>query len=289
MMTEHTSAVARDLEVRMEINAPVDAVWRALTDPTELIRWFPLEAKIEPGAGGRIWTAWGDAHRNGEEIVIWEPNRRLKTVRRSDTFSEALHGDDAARIPITIDYQLEGKGGTTILRLVHSGFQRGTRWDEEYDGTRRGWGFELRGLRHYLERHRGTPRRAAWVRVGIDIDLVEAWSRLFGPKGLAAEGSLSGVAEGSRYALRTAEGDDLVGTVVYLGPPRDFAATVAGFNDALLRVKVDEYGGQREAHLWLSTYGVPLERVAAFEERSEQLLRSVFPDATPLFHVSCRG
>lgn len=281
--------MSRQIEVRMEIDAPVDAVWRALTDPEELIRWFPLEAGIEPGVGGRIWTAWGEAHQNGEAIVIWEPNRRLKTIRKTDSFAEALHGAAASRWPIAIDYQLEGREGKTILRLVHSGFQEGGAWDEEYDGTRRGWGFELRGLRHYLERHRGTPRRAAWVRVGIDMELAGAWDRLFGPDGLAADAAVANAREGDAYALRPRGGDPLDGKVVYLGPPRDFAATVASFNDALLRVKIDEYGGQREANLWLSTYGVPLDRVAAFEEQGERILRRLFPSVTELPHVSCRA
>ncbi|HET6639495.1 MAG TPA: SRPBCC domain-containing protein, partial [Gemmatimonadota bacterium] len=31
------------------IDAPVEVVWKALTDARELERWFPLEARVKPG------------------------------------------------------------------------------------------------------------------------------------------------------------------------------------------------------------------------------------------------
>jgi hypothetical protein len=43
-----------------------------------------------------------------------------------------------------------------VLRVVHAGFGIGAEWDEEYDGTVRGWRYKLRGLRHYLSRHGGS-------------------------------------------------------------------------------------------------------------------------------------
>lgn len=38
----------------VEIEAPIERVWRALTEAAELERWFPLEARVEPGEGGSI-------------------------------------------------------------------------------------------------------------------------------------------------------------------------------------------------------------------------------------------
>jgi hypothetical protein len=37
---------------------------------------------------------------------------------------------------VYVDYFIESRGGTTVLRLVHSGFGRGANWDAEYDATR---------------------------------------------------------------------------------------------------------------------------------------------------------
>ncbi len=46
----------------IEINAPAEEVWNALTDPKELEKWFPLEARVTPPTGegkedGRIYLS----------------------------------------------------------------------------------------------------------------------------------------------------------------------------------------------------------------------------------------
>jgi uncharacterized protein YndB with AHSA1/START domain len=43
---------ARRFEMTIDVNAPADAVWSALTEARELTRWFPLEARVVPGEGG---------------------------------------------------------------------------------------------------------------------------------------------------------------------------------------------------------------------------------------------
>src|SRR5689334_14016537 len=70
----------RALEDRIVLDASVEAVWRALTDAEELMRWFPLQATVEPGVGGTITLSWGESGAGGATIAIWEPNRRLRTV-----------------------------------------------------------------------------------------------------------------------------------------------------------------------------------------------------------------
>jgi uncharacterized protein YndB with AHSA1/START domain len=30
----------------------VDEVWKALTEPKELVKWFPLDARVRPGVAG---------------------------------------------------------------------------------------------------------------------------------------------------------------------------------------------------------------------------------------------
>ena len=62
-MTSRTGTIIRDGEtatIRFErrLPYPIEAVWAALTDPAELIRWFPLEAEASPGIGGEIVMRW---------------------------------------------------------------------------------------------------------------------------------------------------------------------------------------------------------------------------------------
>ena len=49
----------RKLEREVMLEAPVDKVWKALTDAQELKKWFPLEARVTPGAGGEILSVLG--------------------------------------------------------------------------------------------------------------------------------------------------------------------------------------------------------------------------------------
>jgi uncharacterized protein YndB with AHSA1/START domain len=44
----------RTIVKEIEVDASVEVVWKALTDGTELARWFPLEATVEPGVGGKV-------------------------------------------------------------------------------------------------------------------------------------------------------------------------------------------------------------------------------------------
>lgn len=75
-MTEKTRTITKEIE----IEASPQAVWEALTHPEELVRWFPLQARVKPGVGGSMWYSWGPPWEGDSRIEIWEPNRRLKTV-----------------------------------------------------------------------------------------------------------------------------------------------------------------------------------------------------------------
>ena len=271
-----TPATERRHDIELRIEAPVERVWKALTDPEELTNWFPLRAEVRPGKGGEIVLDWGPELVGVCRIEVWEPNRRLRT-----TWFEQPEGSErktpAGAGPQVIDYTLEDHGSHTVLRLVHSGFRAGDEWHHEYEGTGRGWKFELRGLRHYLERHPGESRRVVWARRSIQVSRDEAWRRLMSAKGLGGEGKLEGLVEGDRYALQTAAGDRLEGVVQVCDPPCDFAGTVENMDGALFRLGLEELAGLPEADLWLSTWGHPTD-VEAIESRWHAMLRDLFPE-----------
>jgi uncharacterized protein YndB with AHSA1/START domain len=245
---------ARSVERTVEIDAPLGAVWRALTDADELTRWFPLEARVEPGAGGSIWMRWSDVYGGLSRIEVWEPEAHLRIAFPTDGPG-----------PVATDYYLQGRSGRTVLRVVSSGFGAGVGWDDFFDGVRRGWAFELTALRHYLERHHGEDRVVAWVRVPYAFADAEAWRRLTGPGGWLGADGLDHIGPGSRYQARTVTGTDLVGSVHAWQPPMLFAGTVEGLREALLRLELERWGETRYVNLWLATYGVPAADVGALE------------------------
>ncbi|MEK6644082.1 MAG: SRPBCC domain-containing protein [Planctomycetota bacterium] len=249
-----TEAAPRSVEKVMEIKAPVEAVWKALTEADELTRWFPLQAKATPGVGGKIWVSWGAPIEGESEIQIWEPNRRLKTTW---PFAEG-HGTMGG-VVLTVDYLLEAKGGTTTLRLVHSGFGHGADWDTQYDSVRQGWDFELRGMRHYLENHLGTPRRVIWSRRPVKTSVEATWQVVLGSKGLGALAAIQGAKSGAAYAFTSPEGTHYEGKLDLFNPPKQFSATVAGLNNAYLLIQAEACGGAPEVWMWMNTYGVAEE------------------------------
>ena len=250
----------RALEDRIVLDASVEAVWRALTDAEELMRWFPLGASVEPGEGGTIRLSWGESRAGVATIAIWEPNRRLRTVES--------RRDKAGRlVEIAVDYFIEAEGGRTTLRVVHAGFGSGAEWDEEYDGTVRGWRYELRGLRHYLKCHRGEARRVAWAAGRTSLSPQASYARCMGPAGLAREGAVEGVREGEAYRIAGTAGV-FEGQVLVNRPPLDFAGTVTNLNNGLLRYEF--YGGS--ARLWLATWGVDERAVRGVESRFREIM-----------------
>jgi len=230
----------RVVERELEIGASPAIVWKALTDARELTRWFPLDARVTPGQGGEIWMSWQGLYEGGSRIDVWEPERHLRI---------AFPADGPA--PLLTDYYLEGAGGGTVLRVVTSGFGAGTDWDEMYDGVSAGWDFELRALRHYLERHLGSDRVVALVTAPYPREGREAaWQRLTAPGGFFGPEGLARLTEGGRLVARCPGDADLSGRVILWRPPRMLVATVDGWNDGLFRMELE---GPNGAWLWFAT------------------------------------
>jgi uncharacterized protein YndB with AHSA1/START domain len=256
----------RSIEVTTEIAAPADVVWRALTEAEQLENWFPLNAQVEPGVGGSIRVSWGGASAYGSRITTWEPGRHLQL-----TDQEA---DPQAGLPLPIvqDYYLEGKGGTTVLRFVHSGFSPDAQWDEMFDTMSSGWAYFFYNLRHYLERHRGVPRAMVWRRQPVSgMPRAEAWPALLDAL------DAGGAAGTGDTVLLPLAGERLEGEIVQWKPPVHLAARIPDLNDALLFVEFESSAEKWHAGFWLSMYGVEAGRVEALQRSLDALTEGLLP------------
>lgn len=263
---------ARTVEFSVEVNAPVEAVWKALSDGDELARWFPLEARVTPGVGGSVWMSWGEPWVGEAKIEVWEPNHHLRNV-------EPPPQPDS--IPIVIDYFLESRGGKTLVRVVQS-FGTGADWEDEYyESISRGWPFMLANLRHYLEHHLGKPRQVAWPRVNVDGAPETLWQRLLSSEGFQHTGSLANAKPGERYSITAATGDTFEGVVQFFRPPWGFCGTVENLKDSLVWLNLEKMGDNWQVAVWLSAYGWNQEEVDAFAARWQNHLRKLFPEAKP--------
>jgi uncharacterized protein YndB with AHSA1/START domain len=243
----------RAAEGHVVIDASAERVWRALTDARELERWFPLDARVEPGEGGTIWMSWRNEFAGDMKILVWDPPRHLRTAW---SFHE---GDAPAQVT---DYLIETQGGRTVMRAVTSGFPMDPSWDGWVEGTRRGWAFELRSLKHYLERHEGEPRHVVYVRRRLSLSVEAAWRRLEESADLRRW-----LEAGKRFDNR----------------PGGQVAAVLEPDDDLFRISLEPGAPgseHREVVMFLSAWGNKQERAEAIRAEWATALERAFPEGT---------
>ena len=267
----------RTIQSEIEIDAPIEVVWKALTEAEELTRWLSDEARVTPGVGGSFWVSWGEGQAGESRIEVWEPGRRL--AMRNLPRKGARQDDEnaAGETPMIQEYTLETRAGKTVLRLVDSGIPDSPEWDGMYDGKSRGWKMFFQALRHYLEKHSGKPRTSISEMRPIQGGLVGAWQRFTGPEGLAATGSFAGLSEGTRYSVTTSSGENLEGEVLINMPPKSLSITIENMDDALLYGTFEEMGGTTFFYFSLSAFGLAPGADVELRERWYGLLRGLFP------------
>ncbi len=269
----------RAFEMALDIAATPDEVWRALTQAEELVRWFPMEARVTPGVGGTMLWNWGEGQDWESRIDVWEPGRRLRLVqddaRPYDTQGRPLPAGISEPARIAMEFTLETHRGKTRLRLVHSGFGEGAAWDTEIEGISEGWQAELRSLRHYLERHRGQGRYPGRAMLSTSMPREAAWDRLLGPDGFLV--TPSNPKEGDAYTVTTPGGQRFSGIVQLHLPRQTLAGTVAELGDGWFRLLTwRDATGATGVWAWVSTYGDRRGAVDRFREDARAALERMF-------------
>ncbi len=135
MLPDYTDA---NPEVRLSvvIDAPRDAVFRALLEPEALKRWVGASAPVvEPRVGGRYEYGWQYDHKGKQ--VTGGPTKILDLVPNERLVTDWLDWrGDTTRPPTRVLWLLEeitdgvarnfssAAGSKTRLTLVHDGFSR---------------------------------------------------------------------------------------------------------------------------------------------------------------------
>lgn len=275
-MTEET-VKTRTQHHEIEIDAPIEAVWKALTDAEELTCWFVEEARVTPGQGGRIWISWGPGQSVEKQIDDWQPGKRLLLVPAPpEATGEA--GSEKPKLALVEEYTLESRGGRTVLRMVQSGVPDTPEWEGFYDGTNLGWKMFFIGMRHYLENHAGKPRKNVLIMrpvTGLSRD--DAWKKLTGSEGFAAIGSLDNAKVGSRVSVTTSFGQLLDGEVLMVMPPKTIVMTVDSLDRSLLSATLEQMGGMTLFYMTLATFGFDPARFEALREQWTAWIDKVLP------------
>jgi uncharacterized protein YndB with AHSA1/START domain len=138
----------------IDIQATPEEVFRAVTDPTQIVKWFAPYARVDPRVGGAYAISWAPDVGGGGVISVWDPpNHFAQYTERSVAYnSKGKPVDTGVAQKIVIDYYIEAIGeGITRLRLVQSGFGPEAAWDDEYESTKTGWADFLKKLKEILE------------------------------------------------------------------------------------------------------------------------------------------
>lgn len=136
------------------VRAPIDKVWRAVSDHREFGTWFKVDLDgpfvagqrstgkmTYPGFEGFPWLAWVTA--------VEEPNRLAFDWVPGDTVP--TDPETAARM--SVEFRLAPEGDGTRVTIVESGFE-GLPLEERESvlrGNTEGWEIQTENLRKYAE------------------------------------------------------------------------------------------------------------------------------------------
>ncbi len=137
---------------RIDLATDVQTVWRALTDPVQLVTWCSPKAEIRARAGGLFRACVDRVTELEAHIDVFEPGRRMRLIYLP---SAALPPAETALVDDFILEPVPGERGT-ILRLLGSGVPGGAEWDAQYLRLRTGWQAAMTRLKALIE---GAARR----------------------------------------------------------------------------------------------------------------------------------
>lgn len=135
------------IEKEIVIEAPVDVVWRVLTQPEQMRQWFRAEAELDLKSGGRGRLA---SYEISVEAV--DPLRRF-AFRWVYPAGATPHESNSTLVEFTLSPEARG----TRLRVVESGFDQ-IDWSDaekarEVESHTRGWLECLERLGNLASRH----------------------------------------------------------------------------------------------------------------------------------------
>lgn len=140
--------VPAQIEREILIEAPIDVVWRVVTEPAQIKQWFCADAQLDQRPGGAGRMVFEDGPTYALEVVAFEPPSRF-AYRWLRDGSIALRPESST----LVEFTLTAETGNTRLRVVESGFDT-VNWTDEATATyfaenSGGWDFYLGRLLDY--------------------------------------------------------------------------------------------------------------------------------------------
>jgi uncharacterized protein YndB with AHSA1/START domain len=161
--------VGHEFEIPLEssVEATPGEVWEAITTGPGIDSWFMGRNDV---AGGVVRTAFGGYDMPESKVVAEEPLKRF--THTSDTTEDGRF--------VAYEFLIEGRGhGSTLVRMVTSGFLPGDDWENEYEAMSTGLAMFFATLVEYLTHFRGRTARPV-TEFGPPVsDWPRAWELLY--------------------------------------------------------------------------------------------------------------
>ncbi len=132
---------------RIDIEADTARVWWALTEAKALARWCAPGASIKPRQGGSFRASVDRIDTIDTHIDVFDAKRRLRLIHMEQANLPARGAT------LVDDFLLEADGGSTIVRLLGSGYPEDPAWDPYFLRLRASWERALARLKVYLEKN----------------------------------------------------------------------------------------------------------------------------------------
>jgi uncharacterized protein YndB with AHSA1/START domain len=153
--SQEVAYMTDSIERSINLSAPVDRVWRALTDHREFGQWFRVAIE-GPFVAGQPST--GHMTLKGYEHVRWNVRIVAMDAPRHFAFTWHPYAIDPAvdydvEEPTLVTFRLEPDGAGTKLTVIESGFDKvpAHRRDEAIRMNGGGWTAQVDNIRKYVD------------------------------------------------------------------------------------------------------------------------------------------
>lgn len=107
------------IERDVVIEAPVDVVWRTITEPDQITRWFANRVELDLKPGGHGYLAFGE--QQGTAILVETADRPSRFAFR---WNRPQDDDPTDENSVLVEFTLTSRGPErTHLRVVETGLE----------------------------------------------------------------------------------------------------------------------------------------------------------------------
>jgi uncharacterized protein YndB with AHSA1/START domain len=107
------------IEKEIVIDAPIDVVWRVITEPDQIQQWFSVEAELDRRVGGTGRLRFESGESAYLQVETFEPPERFAYRWLHEEGTRARPGNSTL-----VEFILTADGPRTRVRVVESGFDQ---------------------------------------------------------------------------------------------------------------------------------------------------------------------